>query len=154
MQKECKTCGESPEAHIFHYTHHNKLLTIQVRCLPMDKGLRGEHEGKLWMWSRCCKCKSQDGRSLSTKRVLISTGSRGFSFGKFLELSFSNSSFFSGLSACGHSFDKDFLYFFGYEHFNIVLVSVICEVVCYFLYICVQWLLPIGSCCFCPPFSL
>ncbi|PHU19672.1 putative 1-phosphatidylinositol-3-phosphate 5-kinase FAB1D [Capsicum chinense] len=112
-QKECKTCGESPEAHIFHYTHHNKLLTIQVRCLPMDKGLRGEHEGKLWMWSRCCKCKSQDGRSLSTKRVLISTGSRGFSFGKFLELSFSNSSFFSGLSACGHSFDKDFLYFFG-----------------------------------------
>ncbi|KAK4708327.1 hypothetical protein R3W88_029252 [Solanum pinnatisectum] len=112
-QKECKTCGESPEAHIFHYAHHNKLLTIQVRCLPMDKGLRGEHEGKLWMWSRCCKCKSQNGSSFSTKRVLISTGSRGFSFGKFLELSFSNSSFFSGLSACGHSFDKDFLYFFG-----------------------------------------
>ncbi|XP_055833293.1 putative 1-phosphatidylinositol-3-phosphate 5-kinase FAB1D [Solanum dulcamara] len=112
-KKECKTCGESPEAHIFHYAHHNKLLTIQVRCLPVDKGLRGEHEGKLWMWSRCCKCKSQNGSSLSTKRVLISTGSRGFSFGKFLELSFSNSSFFSGLSACGHSFDKDFLYFFG-----------------------------------------
>ncbi|KAK4352678.1 hypothetical protein RND71_028196 [Anisodus tanguticus] len=112
-QKECKTCGESPEAHIFHYAHHNKLLTIQVRCLPMDKGLRGEHEGKLWMWSRCCKCKSQNGSSLSTKRVLISTGSRGFSFGKFLELSFSNSAFFSGLSSCGHSFDKDFLYFFG-----------------------------------------
>ncbi|XP_006351186.1 putative 1-phosphatidylinositol-3-phosphate 5-kinase FAB1D isoform X1 [Solanum tuberosum] len=112
-QKECKTCGESPEAHIFHYVHHNKLLTIQVQCLPMDKGLRGEHEGKLWMWSRCCKCKSQNGSSFSTKRVLISTGSRGFSFGKFLELSFSNSPFFSGLSACGHSFDKDFLYFFG-----------------------------------------
>lgn len=115
VQKECKTCGESPEAHIFHYAHHNKLLTIQVRCLPMDKGLRGEHEGKLWMWSRCCKCKSQNGSSSSTKRVLISTGSRGFSFGKFLELSFSNPYFFSGLSACGHSFDKDFLYFFGYE---------------------------------------
>lgn len=112
-QKECKMCGESPEAHIFHYVHHNKLLTIQVRCLPMDKGLRGEHEGKLWMWSRCCKSKSQNGGSLSTKRVLISAGSRGFSFGKFLELSFSNSSFFSGMSACGHSFDKDFLYFFG-----------------------------------------
>ncbi|XP_059280352.1 putative 1-phosphatidylinositol-3-phosphate 5-kinase FAB1D isoform X1 [Lycium ferocissimum] len=112
-QKECKTCGESPEAHIFHYAHHNKLLTIQVRCLPVDKGLRGENEGKLWMWSRCCKCKSQNGSSVSTKRVLISNGSRGFSFGKFLELSFSNSSLFSRLSACGHSFDKDFLYFFG-----------------------------------------
>ncbi|CAN4119531.1 unnamed protein product [Withania somnifera] len=113
IQKECKTCGQYPEAHIFHYVHHNKLLTIQVRCLPMDKGLRGEHEGKLWMWSRCCKSKSQNGSTLSTKRVLISAGSRGFSFGKFLELSFSNSSFFSGPSACGHSFDKDFLYFFG-----------------------------------------
>ncbi|XP_009764024.1 putative 1-phosphatidylinositol-3-phosphate 5-kinase FAB1D isoform X1 [Nicotiana sylvestris] len=112
-QKQCKTCGESPEAHIFHYAHHNKLLTIQVRHLPMEKGLRGEREGKLWIWSRCCKCKSQSGSSLSTKRVLISTCSRGFSFGKFLELSFSNSSFFSRLSPCGHSFDKDFLYFFG-----------------------------------------
>ncbi|KAG8378364.1 hypothetical protein BUALT_Bualt08G0129800 [Buddleja alternifolia] len=106
----CKTCGEPPEAHFLFYAHHNKQLTIQVRHLPARKSLPGETEGKLWMWSRCGRCK---GSSKSTKRVLISTAARGLSFGKFLELSFSNHSSFNSLSSCGHSFHKDFLYFFG-----------------------------------------
>lgn len=114
MQKlQCKTCGEPPECHFYYYAHHNKQLTIQVMHLPMDKSLPGETEGKLWMWSRCGKCKSNNGSSKSTKRVLISTAARGLSFGKFLELSFSNPSSFRTKSSCGHSLHKDFLYFFG-----------------------------------------
>ncbi|PIN19022.1 1-phosphatidylinositol-3-phosphate 5-kinase [Handroanthus impetiginosus] len=109
----CKTCGEPPKAHFFYYAHHNKQLSIQVRHLPARKSLPGETEGKLWMWSRCGRCKLQDGSSRSTKRVLISTAARGLSFGKFLELSFSNHSSFSSPSSCGHSFHKDFIYFFG-----------------------------------------
>ncbi|KAL2231930.1 UNVERIFIED_CONTAM: putative 1-phosphatidylinositol-3-phosphate 5-kinase FAB1D [Sesamum indicum] len=111
---QCKTCSEPPEAHFFYYAHHNKQLTIQVRRLPASKSLPGETEGKLWMWSRCGRCKLYDGSSKSTKRILISSAARGFSFGKFLELSFSNHSSFSSPSSCGHSFHKDFLYFFGY----------------------------------------
>lgn len=110
---ECKTCGEPPEAHFFYYAHHNKQLTIQVRHLPARKSLPGEPDGRLWMWSRCGRCKLRDGTSKSTKRVLISNAARGLSFGKFLELSFSNHSSFSSPSSCGHSYHKDFLYFFG-----------------------------------------
>ncbi|XP_073276371.1 putative 1-phosphatidylinositol-3-phosphate 5-kinase FAB1D [Primulina huaijiensis] len=110
---QCKTCGEFPEAHFYYYAHHNKQLTIQVRHLPAERNLPGETEGKLWMWSRCGQCKLHDGSSKSTKRVLISSDAQGLSFGKFLELSFSNQSSFSSLSSCGHSFDKDFIYFFG-----------------------------------------
>ncbi|XP_022878792.1 putative 1-phosphatidylinositol-3-phosphate 5-kinase FAB1D [Olea europaea var. sylvestris] len=109
----CKTCGKPPVGHFFYYAHHNKQLTIQVRRLPDDKGLPGETEGKLWMWSRCGQCKFQNGSSKSTKRVLISTDARGLSFGKFLELNFSNHSSFNCPSSCGHSFHRDFLYFFG-----------------------------------------
>ncbi|KAH6780396.1 hypothetical protein C2S52_011633 [Perilla frutescens var. hirtella] len=108
---QCKSCGETPEVHFFYYAHHNKQLTIQVRQLPARKSLPGEIEGKLWMWSRCGLC--QDGSSKSTKRILISTAARGLSFGKFLELSFSDNSSFNFPSSCGHSFHKDFLYFFG-----------------------------------------
>ncbi|PHU14820.1 putative 1-phosphatidylinositol-3-phosphate 5-kinase FAB1C [Capsicum chinense] len=109
----CKSCDGPPEAHIFYYAHYNNLLAIQVRSLPMGKGLPGESEGKIWMWSRCGRCKFQIGGSKSTKRVLVSTSSRGFSFGKFLELSFSNSSLFDRLASCGHSLHRDFLDFFG-----------------------------------------
>ncbi|XP_052201496.1 putative 1-phosphatidylinositol-3-phosphate 5-kinase FAB1D [Diospyros lotus] len=110
---QCAKCNEPPEAHFYYYAHHNKQLTIQVKRLPGNGRLPGEAEGKLWMWSRCGKCKSRYGNTRSTKRVLISTAARGLSFGKFLELSFSNQSLFNKLSTCGHSFQKDFLYFFG-----------------------------------------
>ncbi|KAG8660738.1 hypothetical protein MANES_02G188400v8 [Manihot esculenta] len=107
---QCTTCGELPEAHFYYYAHHNKQLTIRVKRLL--KPLPGEAEGKLWMWSRCGKCKHQNGVSKCTKRVLISTAARCLSFGKFLELSFSQHTSF-GRSACGHSLERDFLYFFG-----------------------------------------
>lgn len=103
----CDACQELPDAHFYYYAHHYKQLTIQVKRLPQEKSLLGEAEGKIWMWSRCRKCKSG-----STKRVLISTTARSLSFGKFLELSLSHYSSSRKLS-CGHSLDRDFLYFFG-----------------------------------------
>lgn len=109
----CTTCGGLPEAHFYYYAHHNEQLTIQVKRLPKEKELPGEGEGKLWMWSRCGKCKPFNGSTRSTKRVLISTAARCLSFGKFLELSFSHHSLFARLASCGHSLQRDFLYFFG-----------------------------------------
>lgn len=109
----CTTCGGLPEAHFYYYAHHNEQLTIQVKRLPKEKELPGEGEGKLWMWSRCGKCKPIKGFTRSTKRVLISTAARCLSFGKFLELSFSHHSPFARLANCGHSLQRDFLYFFG-----------------------------------------
>ncbi|CAJ1976850.1 unnamed protein product [Sphenostylis stenocarpa] len=106
----CDACQELPDAHFYYYAHHNKQLTIQVKRLPQEKRLPGEAEGKIWMWSRCRKCNSG-----SSKRVLISTTARSLSFGKFLELGLSGYSSSRNLS-CGHSLDRDFLYFFGLGH--------------------------------------
>ncbi|KAL8172546.1 hypothetical protein V2J09_024350 [Rumex salicifolius] len=109
----CKACGLPPDAHFYYYAHHNKQLTIRVKQI-LDGSLLGGSERKLWMWSRCGKCKPEkEGNKNTTKRILISEAANGLSFGKFLELSFSNHSSFNRLSNCGHSLHKDFLYFFG-----------------------------------------
>ncbi|XP_044510763.1 putative 1-phosphatidylinositol-3-phosphate 5-kinase FAB1D isoform X2 [Mangifera indica] len=113
QRTQCATCGELPEAHFYYYAHHKKQLTIQVKRLPDRKRSPGEVEGKIWMWSRCGKCKSKIGVSKSTKRVLICTAACSLSFGKFLELSFSHHSSSDSASSCGHSVSRDFLYFFG-----------------------------------------
>ncbi|KAM5562076.1 putative 1-phosphatidylinositol-3-phosphate 5-kinase FAB1D [Rosa sericea] len=112
QRSHCTSCGELPEAHVYCYAHHNKQLTIRVKRL-LTEHLPGEAEGKLWMWSRCGKCKSVKGKSKCTKRVLISSAARCLSFGNFLELSFSNHSLSNIFSSCGHSLQTDFLYFFG-----------------------------------------
>ncbi|POO00265.1 Chaperonin Cpn60/TCP-1 family [Trema orientale] len=113
QRTQCNICGELPEAHVYYYAHHKKQLTIKVHRLRTEKSLPGEAEGKIWMWSRCGKCKHGDGITESTKRVLISTPARGLSFGKFLELGFLHHSSSRRLSSCGHSLHRDFLYFFG-----------------------------------------
>lgn len=107
----CKECREPREAHFYYYAHHSKQLTIRVKQLGKEPPLPGKSEGRLWMWSRCGKC--EPSQKVETKRVLISSAARGLSFGKFLELSLSSHSSFNRLSSCGHSFQKDFLYFFG-----------------------------------------
>lgn len=110
----CTTCGEQPEAHSYYYAHHNMQLTIQLRRLTANNQLGGENEGKMWMWSCCGKCKPEKGSSLKcTKRVLVSTFARSLSFGKFLELGFSNHSSCDIQSSCGHLFYKDYFHFFG-----------------------------------------
>ncbi|KAM6559593.1 hypothetical protein CsatA_028832 [Cannabis sativa] len=113
QRTQCDVCGELPQAHVYYYAHHKKQLTIKVQRLHPEKTLRGEAEGKIWMWSRCGKCKHGDGVTKSTKRVLISTAASKLSLGKFLELGFSQHSSSHRLSSCGHSFHRDFIYFFG-----------------------------------------
>ncbi|KAL9144756.1 hypothetical protein ABFS82_14G316700 [Erythranthe guttata] len=107
---QCKTCNETPEAHISYYVHHNKQLKIQVRNMSARKTLPGGNEGKIWMWSRCGRCKSN-----CTRRVLMSGDACSLSFGKFLELSFSNHSSFNNPSSCGYGKLRhcNFLYYFG-----------------------------------------
>ncbi|KAL5560023.1 hypothetical protein UlMin_036234 [Ulmus minor] len=113
QRSQCNVCGELPEAHFYYYAHHNKQLTARVKRRS-GKPLPGEKEGELWMWSRCGKCKSGNGMSNSTKKVLVSSAARSLSFGKFLELGFSHYSSSRILCSCGHSLHKDFLYFFGW----------------------------------------
>lgn len=110
----CSSCGETPEAHVYSYTHQNGNLTVQVRQLPSGSSLSGKTEGKIWMWTRCLKCEQETGISRSMPRVVMSTAARSLSFGKFLELSFSSHSVASRLSSkCGHSLHRDCLRFFG-----------------------------------------
>ncbi|URE30542.1 Phosphatidylinositol-4-phosphate 5-Kinase [Musa troglodytarum] len=109
-QKSCSSCGKPPEAHMYTYTHQNGNLSVHVRKLPPVLHLPGEAEGKIWMWTRCLRCK--DGSGISTRRVVLSSSARYLSFGKFLELSFSCQSV-ARLSECGHMLHRDFLRFFG-----------------------------------------
>ncbi|KAL8150799.1 hypothetical protein V2J09_020607 [Rumex salicifolius] len=83
-------------------------LTISVTKL-VELILPGEKERKIWMWHRCLRCPRINGFPPSTQRVAMSDAAWGFSFGKFLELSFSNQSVACRISNCGHSIHKDCL---------------------------------------------
>lgn len=96
------------EAHIHSYTHGQGTLTISVKKLEIL--LPGEGEGKIWMWHRCLQCSLLDGIPPSTLRVVMSDAAWSLSFGKFLELSFSN----HAAADCGHSLHRDCLRFYGY----------------------------------------
>ncbi|CAH8352349.1 unnamed protein product [Eruca vesicaria subsp. sativa] len=114
QRSQCRSCDAFPEGHLYYYAHQNKQLTIQIKRISGPNCLPGEAKGKIWMWSRCGKCKTKkNGTRKCTKRVLISTAARSLSFGKFLELSFTQQTFRNRLCSCGHSFDRDFLHFFG-----------------------------------------
>lgn len=100
------------EAHVHCYTHLQGSLTISVRKLP-DIFLPGETDGKIWMWHRCLRCRRSNGFPPATRRVVMSDAAWGLSFGKFLELSFSNHAAASRVASCGHSLHKDCLRFYG-----------------------------------------
>lgn len=95
------------------YTHQQGSLTISVRTLASIK-LPGERDEKIWMWHRCLRCKPKDGIPPATQRVIMSDAARGLSFGKFLELSFSNHTTANRIACCGHSLQRDCLRFYGY----------------------------------------
>ncbi|XP_043694899.1 putative 1-phosphatidylinositol-3-phosphate 5-kinase FAB1C isoform X2 [Telopea speciosissima] len=109
----CRACNEPPEAHVLCYTHQQGNLTINVKSLPSLK-LPGERDGKIWMWHRCLKCAHKDGVPPATRRVVMSDAAWGLSFGKFLELSFSNNATANRVASCGHSLQKDCLRFYGF----------------------------------------
>ncbi|XP_008801162.2 putative 1-phosphatidylinositol-3-phosphate 5-kinase FAB1C [Phoenix dactylifera] len=109
----CHICKEPAEAHVQCYTHQQGSLTISVRRLPEIK-LPGERDGRIWMWHRCLKCELQDGVPPAAHRVVMSDAAWGLSFGKFLELSFSNHATANRIASCGHSLQKDCLRFYGF----------------------------------------
>ncbi|KAG9142309.1 hypothetical protein Leryth_007733, partial [Lithospermum erythrorhizon] len=66
------------------------------------------------MWHRCLRCSPSGGVPPATRRVVMSDAAWGLSFGKFLELSFSNHATANRIASCGHSLQKDCLRFYGY----------------------------------------
>ncbi|KAH1122599.1 hypothetical protein J1N35_005759 [Gossypium stocksii] len=109
----CRSCNEPAEAHVICYTHQQGNLTINVRRLSSLK-LPGERDGKIWMWHRCLKCVHINGVPPATHRVVMSDAAWGLSFGKFLELSFSNHATANRVATCGHSLQRDCLRFYGF----------------------------------------
>lgn len=107
----CHSCDMPSEAHIHCYTHQQGSLIISVRKLAVS--LPGEKEGKIWMWHRCLRCPRIKGFPPATRRVVMSDAAWGLSFGKFLELSFSNHAAASRVASCGHSLHRDCLRFYG-----------------------------------------
>ncbi|XP_031274181.1 1-phosphatidylinositol-3-phosphate 5-kinase FAB1B [Pistacia vera] len=109
----CRSCDMPSEAHVHCYTHRQGTLTISVKKLP-EILLPGEKEGKIWMWHRCLQCPRTNGFPPATRRVVMSDAAWGLSFGKFLELSFSNHAAASRVASCGHSLHRDCLRFYGF----------------------------------------
>ncbi|XP_052199159.1 1-phosphatidylinositol-3-phosphate 5-kinase FAB1B isoform X2 [Diospyros lotus] len=108
----CPSCEMPSEAHVHSYTHQQGSLTISVKKLQQFI-LPGEREGKIWMWHRCLQCPRMNGFPPATRRVVMSDAAWGLSFGKFLELSFSNHAAASRVANCGHSLHRDSLRFYG-----------------------------------------
>ncbi|KAJ8570232.1 hypothetical protein K7X08_006809 [Anisodus acutangulus] len=109
----CQSCKEPAEAHVICYTHQQANLTINVRRLPLVNSLPGERDKKIWMWHRCLKCAQIKGVPPATRRVIMSDAAWGLSFGKFLELSFSNHATANRVASCGHSLQRDCLRYYG-----------------------------------------
>ncbi|VFQ66533.1 unnamed protein product [Cuscuta campestris] len=111
-QASCQSCKEPMEAHVICYIHQHGNLTINIRRIPSPK-LPGEQDKKIWMWHRCLKCAQVEGVAPATRRVLMSDAAWGLSFGKFLELSFSNHDTANRVASCGHSLQRDCLRYYG-----------------------------------------
>lgn len=109
----CHSCDMPSEAHVHCYTHRQGTLTISVKKLP-EIILPGEKDGKIWMWHRCLRCPRISGFPPATQRIVMSDAAWGLSFGKFLELSFSNHAAASRVASCGHSLHRDCLRFYGF----------------------------------------
>ncbi|XP_021610348.1 1-phosphatidylinositol-3-phosphate 5-kinase FAB1B isoform X2 [Manihot esculenta] len=109
----CSSCEMPSEAHVHCYTHRQGTLTISVKKLS-EILLPGEKDGKIWMWHRCLRCPRTNGFPPATRRVVMSDAAWGLSFGKFLELSFSNHAAASRVASCGHSLHRDCLRFYGF----------------------------------------
>ncbi|XP_022882037.1 putative 1-phosphatidylinositol-3-phosphate 5-kinase FAB1C isoform X3 [Olea europaea var. sylvestris] len=109
----CRSCKQPAEAHVMCYTHPHGNLTVNVRHVPLVN-LPGEQDGKIWMWHRCLRCAHSDGVPPATQKVVMSNAAWGLSFGKFLELSFSNHATANRVASCGHSLQRDCLRFYGF----------------------------------------
>ncbi|KAI3854514.1 hypothetical protein MKX03_033421, partial [Papaver bracteatum] len=109
----CSSCDMPSEAHVHSYTHRQGSLTISVKKFP-EFLLPGERDGRIWMWHRCLLCPRLSGFPPAIRRVVMSEPAQGLSFGKFLELSFSNHAAANRVANCGHSLHRDCLRFYGF----------------------------------------
>lgn len=108
----CQSCEVPVESHVLCFTHQQGNVSVNVKCISPLK-LPGDQDGKIWMWHRCLKCAPINGVPPATHRVVMSDTAWGLSFGKFLELSFSNYAIANRLATCGHSLQKDCLRYYG-----------------------------------------
>ncbi|KAH7278037.1 hypothetical protein KP509_38G020800 [Ceratopteris richardii] len=112
LSNVCGLCEETRDAHLHCYMHRQGSLTISVH--RQKQQLPGKEDDKIWMWHRCLKCPRVNNVPPATPRVLMSDAAWGLSFGKFLELSFSNHAAASRVAACGHPLHRDCLRFYGF----------------------------------------
>eukprot|EP00898_Chlorokybus_atmophyticus_P001216 jgi/Chlat1/2095/Chrsp17S02689 len=120
FQKERKCqherCGMDGPSHVRTYTHAHGRLTVSVHTMPSLSVLPLDSNGTLWMWHCCraCMAKHTSDDPLAFARcVRMSSATWSLSFGKFLELSFSEHYTVSALESCNHSLHRDHLRFFG-----------------------------------------
>lgn len=108
----CRNCKQRSEAHVRCYTNQYGCLKISVHRYSSIK-LPGERDGRIWMWHRCLECEYSNDVPPAVQRVVMSDAAWSLSFGKFLELSFSNHASANRVAICGHSLQKDCLHFYG-----------------------------------------
>ena len=88
------------------YIHHDKRILIKVEI----KNQGNNTENGITMWGRCKICQK------STIVNQMSKETYNYSFGKFLETSFYNSSIISSNKYCQHSIHHDYKRYFAYQN--------------------------------------
>lgn len=111
VSKTCPDCDEPMEEHEHRFAHSRGCLTLYCK-VTRGHSLPGEKEGQVWMWHRCLRCPRPDGIPPPTRRVPLSDSAQNISFGKFLQLSFSEQAV-ETIASCGHYVYRDCLRFFG-----------------------------------------
>ncbi|KAI1926556.1 Mitochondrial distribution and morphology protein 12 [Ophidiomyces ophidiicola] len=116
-------CEERMFGHHQQYVHGDAQVSIFVQ--PYPSKLRGLQD-KILMWS-CCKICGNE-----TPAMPMSESTWKYSFGKYLELSFSSADLHIRAGVCPHDLHRDHLRYFGYkevalriQYDSIVLLEII-----------------------------
>lgn len=99
-------CEERMFDHHRQYVHGETQISVFVQ--PYQSKLRGLQDTIL-MWSRCKICGNE------TPPMPMSESTWKYSFGKYLELSFSSGDLHARAGVCPHDLHRDHLRFFGYK---------------------------------------
>nr|KMM69160.1 FYVE finger-containing phosphoinositide kinase [Coccidioides posadasii RMSCC 3488] len=99
-------CEERMFDHHQQYVHGDAQVSIFVQ--PYPSKLRGLQDTIL-MWSCCKKCGNE------TPAMPMSDSTWKYSFGKYLELSFSSADLHIRAGVCSHDLHRDHLRYFGYK---------------------------------------
>ena len=89
------------------YSHGSGKVSVSVNSIPCPvKGM----EGRIVMWSLCRICKE------STPFIPMSESTWKYSFGKYLELTFSHSGLQSRTHSCAHDVHRDHMRYFSFRN--------------------------------------